>query len=74
MEQPPTPGQWLLIELTLPGGEAVTVRGKVAHAVSPAEALSRGSQPGIGVEFVSLTEHQRRFLVELVGDASGSPS
>ena len=69
MDDPSAAGDWLFVELTLPDGETVTVRGKVVYVVSPEDALRRGLQPGVGVRFVSLTEEQRRFIVELVDDA-----
>jgi uncharacterized protein (TIGR02266 family) len=41
------------VELSLPGYRQFTVRGKVAHIVSPELAATTGRRPGAGLEIVS---------------------
>ncbi len=52
------------VELTLPGYGTHTVRGKVAHIVSPELAAEAGRRPGAGLEITSAPDGFTELLAE----------
>jgi uncharacterized protein (TIGR02266 family) len=53
--EPILPGRRLLLELALPGGQAIEAVGRVAWARRTLRAGSEESEAGIGVQFVGTT-------------------
>ena len=63
--KPPPVGAKVELNIALPDGTQVTIRGTVQHGVSPQRAASEGRSPGVGVKFdegqedvVALLEHR----------------
>ncbi|GEM_PF-6842657 len=59
-------GTILDLELNIPTGKGVRVKGKVVRVVDPEEALATGETPGMGVEFQPATELEREVIKEFV--------
>jgi uncharacterized protein (TIGR02266 family) len=68
-EAPPEMNSVIDVELELPGGTPVEGKALVVHRVSPAEAVQRSVDPGVGVQFVQADDRFReridRFVAEL---------
>ena len=70
VDDPPPKGTRLTIDLALPDGSSVPLQGEVVHAVSSLDSELQKRPAGAGVRFLSLTEEQRLFVLELVEDAT----
>jgi type IV pilus assembly protein PilZ len=63
--RPEKPGTRLNLRFTIPGGERMELEGEVIW-INPYRPGIAGSSPGMGVQFVDLTERQRQKLTRLV--------
>ena len=63
--QPETPGTHLFLRFTPPGGEeSFECEGDVIWINPPRDGQSRN--PGMGIQFIGLTDEQRDLMLELV--------
>jgi uncharacterized protein (TIGR02266 family) len=62
-EPPPPLKSVVQVEMELPGGDGpVPAHGIVVHRVTREEARRRGTQPGVGVQFVDADDEFRRRI------------
>lgn len=62
-ENPPALKSVVQVEMELPGGGGpVPARGMVVHRVTKEEAASRGTQAGVGVQFMDADDEFRRRI------------
>jgi uncharacterized protein (TIGR02266 family) len=69
MSMPPAVGTPLDLDLALPDGTRLAVRVEVVYAVTQADSVRQGSNPGVGVRFRGLTPQQREHLIALAAQA-----
>lgn len=64
-----TPGEQMVIELDLPGYDTFVVTAKVAHVITPAEALESNRRPGAGLSIVAtpdgFSDAMHEYLIRL---------
>lgn len=62
------------IELQLPDGQSLVLRGRVAHTVTPARAGALNTTAGMGVELVDVTADVQNKLAQLVRRSQQAPT
>ncbi len=69
MRDPPPVDSPVEVQIQVPGGRHVTIKGRVAHIVVPANAGKGWGEPGIGVQFTEIGPEDERRLYALVREA-----
>ena len=76
--QPETPGTFLNLRFRTPSGDRMELEGQVIW-VNPYRPGDKDGNPGMGIQFVRATPHQKERLTQLVrtfaylDDEDGSP-
>lgn len=64
----------LSVRVVLPWGGDLKVRGRAVHILTEAKANERGTEAGVGIEFMDLTATEQKVVLQLVAWArAGDP-
>lgn len=64
----------LSVRIVLPWGGDLKVQGRAVHIVTEAKAKERGTEAGVGIEFLDLTATEQKVVLQLVAWArAGDP-
>ncbi|MCD6499375.1 MAG: PilZ domain-containing protein [Deltaproteobacteria bacterium] len=69
--RPPDIGSKLTVRFALPGHSEMEVAARVTWKVETAETSGRRSPPGVGVQFLNLTDEQAKVILLFVKGALG---
>jgi uncharacterized protein (TIGR02266 family) len=69
--EPPRMDETVQVAIDLPGGgRPIEATATVVHRVTPEEARARGTDPGVGVQFVEADDRFRERIDELIANAA----